>query len=214
MKHSFVSLVILAVGGCSMAVGQDATMAGKLNSTDAQFVRDAMASGRHEIQMSQMALKQSTNPQVMSLAQRLISDHTAASKRLEQIAGSAAPAPESVPATIADIQSDIENRKKDSSAPQNGNSAEQPARPAVAQSTAPASAATDDHSHVDGRMETMRGADFDKAWAKQMVENHKAAIAKFEMEEKEAMNADLRAFITSTLPTLRDHLSQAQALDK
>ena len=60
----------------------------------------------------------------------------------------------------------------------------------------------------------MQGAEFDKAWAKQMVANHKAGIAKFEAEQKDAQNADLQNFVSMTLPTLREHLSQAQALDK
>ena len=227
MKHSFLSLAIFSLAGASLAIGQDAKMNGKMNPTDAQFVRDVMASGHHEIETAQVALKRSNDPQVKSLAQRLVNDHTAAGNKLEEIAKAnglltatsateirrddirsgqkqtadnhstitapAVPATSSVqtekngnavPATTTDIQTDIKNRN---------------AIPTTAADT-----------HTD----LLQGAEFDKAWAKQMVEDHKEAISKFEMEEKQAQNSELRSFVTMTLPTLREHLAQAQVLDK
>ena len=61
MKHSFFSFAIFALAGASIAIGQDAHVSGKLNSTDAQFIRDVMASGHHEVEMGQLALKRSND---------------------------------------------------------------------------------------------------------------------------------------------------------
>lgn len=218
MKYSFSLLAIWVLVG-SLAVGQDAKMNGNLNASDEQFVREAISSGHHEVEMGQMALKQSTDPQVKSLAQRLIKDHTAAGKKLEEFLSSSIPtqssAPSTVPATKADIQTDVNNRNDvlltESTHPSADSGQANMARGNGMPST---SAATDHPQQMGGAMEAMRGTDFDKVWAKQMVVDHQTAIAKFETEEKEAKDANLRNFVTMTLPTLREHLSQAQALDK
>jgi putative membrane protein len=66
----------------------------------------------------------------------------------------------------------------------------------------------------DSDLTSLNGTEFDKAYVKKMVDAHQMAIAKFESAEKDATNPDLKKFISSTLPTLREHLKQAQSLDK
>jgi putative membrane protein len=47
----------------------------------------------------------------------------------------------------------------------------------------------------------------------QMVEDHKAAVELFEnAADDEKFDLDLRAYAKRTLPTLRDHLKQAQTI--
>jgi putative membrane protein len=58
----------------------------------------------------------------------------------------------------------------------------------------------------------MQGADFDKAYAKQMVSDHEEAVALFQKEASAGSDADLKAFAQKTLPTLQEHLKMAQAL--
>jgi len=65
----------------------------------------------------------------------------------------------------------------------------------------------------DSDLMAAKGADFDKIFAAKAVEDHQKDIAKFEAAEKDATNPDLKSFISSTLPTLRDHLQQAQSLN-
>jgi putative membrane protein len=180
MKHSFLALAIFALAGTALAFAQDGKSTPKLDSGESQFVRDVQASGHNEIEMAQLALKRTTDPDVKAYAQRLVNDHTAAGKKLEEVAKT-----NGLLLTDAKAESrkDVDTR-------------------------------TDNSRHVDSHIETMQGPAFDKAWAKQMVEDHKAAIAKFEAEQKDAKNADLRSFVSTTLPTLREHLAQAQALDK
>jgi putative membrane protein len=67
---------------------------------------------------------------------------------------------------------------------------------------------------VDTHLAGLKGPEFDKAFVKMMVENHQSGIAKYEAMEKEASNPDLKAYVSSTLPTLREHLKQAQSLAK
>jgi len=231
MKHSVLSFAIFALAGTSLAAGQDAKMNGKLNPTDAQFVRDAMASGHHEIEMAQVALKRSNDPQVKSLAQRLVNDHTAAGNKLEDIAKAnglltATPATET---RREDIRSDEKQSAENHGTDNHGTTT--PAAPATSsdqtakKGNAVPATTTDLQTDIKNRnaipttaadthTDLLQGAEFDKAWAKQMVQDHKDAISKFEMEEKQAQNSELRSFVSMTLPTLREHLAQAQALDK
>jgi len=68
-------------------------------------------------------------------------------------------------------------------------------------------------SSSDSDLMAAKGADFDKLFASKAIEDHQKDIAKFEAAEKDATNPDLKSFISSTLPTLRDHLQQAQSLN-
>jgi putative membrane protein len=56
------------------------------------------------------------------------------------------------------------------------------------------------------------GADFDRAYSKAMVKDHKEAVALFKSEAASGKNADLKAFAQTTLPTLESHLKMAESL--
>ncbi len=62
------------------------------------------------------------------------------------------------------------------------------------------------------RLSKLRGADFDRAYLKEMVEDHRHDIPKFEAMAKNGKDADLRAFAIKTLPTLREHYEMALEL--
>jgi putative membrane protein len=56
------------------------------------------------------------------------------------------------------------------------------------------------------------GDAFDKAYAKDMVNDHEKDVAEFEEAQKEVKNADLKQFIDSTLPVLKEHLDLAKKM--
>jgi len=58
------------------------------------------------------------------------------------------------------------------------------------------------------------GKDFDKAYLKMMVSDHKKVIKSFEDESKNCSDADIRAFADNTLHTLRHHLDEAEKCEK
>lgn len=58
------------------------------------------------------------------------------------------------------------------------------------------------------------GGDFDKEFVKNAVKDHKKDIKEFEKAAKDVKDPDLKAFAEKTLPVLRDHLAQAEALEK
>jgi len=62
------------------------------------------------------------------------------------------------------------------------------------------------------RLSTLQGAQFDAEFANFMAQGHDKAIKMLEQAQSTVQNAQLRTFITSTLPTLRAHLQVAQSL--
>jgi putative membrane protein len=56
------------------------------------------------------------------------------------------------------------------------------------------------------------GADFDKEFAKMMVDDHQKTIELFEKEASSGSDPDVKSWASKTLPTLRSHLTEAQAL--
>ena len=66
------------------------------------------------------------------------------------------------------------------------------------------------HRQLRDRLAKLTGADFDRAYANEMVKDHKKDVADFKREAKGAKDPDLKAWAGKTLPTLEDHLKAAQ----
>ena len=56
----------------------------------------------------------------------------------------------------------------------------------------------------------LSGAEFDRAYMKHMVEDHKEDVALFEKEAKDGKDAKVKAFAEKALPTLKEHLKLAE----
>src|SRR6185369_6906861 len=71
----------------------------------------------------------------------------------------------------------------------------------------------DEKQHKDMmKLQAMTGADFDRAYSKMMLSDHKKDVSEFEKQSTRATDPDLKAFAAKTLPTLQQHLQLAQAL--
>lgn len=66
------------------------------------------------------------------------------------------------------------------------------------------------HKATHERLAKLSGAAFDKAYMADMVADHVQDVAAFKKESTAAKDPDLKAFVTTTLPTLEDHLKQAR----
>jgi putative membrane protein len=76
----------------------------------------------------------------------------------------------------------------------------------------PTMAATEaDKKAAIEKLMALQGSAFDTAYIDSQVTAHKDAVALFEAESKDGKNTDLKAFAAKTLPTLRDHLKEAEA---
>ena len=72
----------------------------------------------------------------------------------------------------------------------------------------------DQHQSTLDRLGKLSGDEFDKAYANQMVTDHKMAVSAFEKASQSAKDSDLKSFASKTLPTLQSHLEHAQGLIK
>ena len=77
--------------------------------------------------------------------------------------------------------------------------------------TLPDSVSADEKKAMDD-LSKKSGKDFDKAYVDLMVDDHKKDVKEFEDATKDLKDADIRAFATKTLPTLRTHLEHINAI--
>ena len=63
-----------------------------------------------------------------------------------------------------------------------------------------------------GRLEKLSGEEFDRAYMRDMVKDHKADVAEFARESQSSKDPAVKNFARQTLPTLRQHLKQAEKL--
>lgn len=63
------------------------------------------------------------------------------------------------------------------------------------------------------KLSALPGADFDKAFMKQMVKDQAAAVKLFQRQADKSADADVKAFAAKTLPTLQGHLQLAPTIN-
>jgi putative membrane protein len=68
------------------------------------------------------------------------------------------------------------------------------------------------HAAMVQKFQRLTGAQFDREYTKQMVQDHRKAVALFQKEAANGTDAEMKAFASSTLPTLNAHLSMAQSM--
>ena len=65
---------------------------------------------------------------------------------------------------------------------------------------------------LSDKLSKLNGAEFDKEYVKAMLEAHQKDVTAFEAVSKTATDADVKAFATKTLPTLKTHLEMIKSL--
>ncbi|MFL6256692.1 MAG: DUF4142 domain-containing protein [Pyrinomonadaceae bacterium] len=63
------------------------------------------------------------------------------------------------------------------------------------------------------KLSALSGEKFDKEYVKMMVKDHKKDVGEFQKEASGGMDADIKTFAASTLPTLREHLQMIQRIN-
>jgi putative membrane protein len=62
------------------------------------------------------------------------------------------------------------------------------------------------------KLQSLQGAEFDRAYSQEMVQTHQEAVKLFEAAASSAPETDVQAYAQSQLPMLRKHLRMAQSL--
>ncbi len=151
-------------------VGQgDAEHKAAVSSTDAEFMKKAASDGQAEIELADVALKQTQNAEVKAFATKIKSDHMKAATELKRLA---------------------ETKKVSVSAK-----------------------AMDEATAAKDRLSRLSGSAFDRAYAQAMVTDHQKAVDLF-TAASQSTDPEVKAFASTTLPVLKEHLQHAQDLQK
>jgi len=70
------------------------------------------------------------------------------------------------------------------------------------------------HRDLIDKLSKLSGKEFDREFAKHMVDGHRDAIDLFRKEAESTMNQSLKTFASNTLPTLQDHLNMAESINR
>ncbi|HEX8561501.1 MAG TPA: DUF4142 domain-containing protein [Flavobacterium sp.] len=73
---------------------------------------------------------------------------------------------------------------------------------------------TEDGMEAYNKLGEKKGEDFNEAYIDMMVDNHERAVTKFENNIDRTKDADIKAWATKTLGTLRMHLEHTRALQE
>jgi putative membrane protein len=140
----------------------------KQAARDSKFVKEALMGGMFEVQAGQLALRNGSAPEVHTLAQHIVDDHTRAGEKLRAIAQ----------------QKGMTNLPDQLDA---------------------------DHQKELDRLQKLSGAEFDRKYAAMMISDHKKDIKAFEHEAAHGSDPQVKQLAADTTPTLKGHLSMAEA---
>ena len=68
------------------------------------------------------------------------------------------------------------------------------------------------HQAAAAKLARLTGAEFDRAYLKQMVKDHQEAVSLYQRQSTRGTMPDLKAFAADTLPALQEHLSMARSM--
>jgi putative membrane protein len=77
----------------------------------------------------------------------------------------------------------------------------------------PSGLTSKDQRAID-RLAKLRGGAFDRAYARNMVEDHEKDLADFQREANNGKNDDMKAFAAQIMPMIQEHLNQAREMLK
>ena len=147
------------------------------------FRHKAMASDGFEIASSKLALKNSQNSRVRSFARLMIRDHTKTTEYLLQGSGM----------TEAEVDKKI--------------------APGPDGKFVPNDLVDQAHADTLNKLAGEKSKDFDSDFASGQLSGHKDAVSMFEDYAKSGDDKSLKDWAKETLPTLKMHLSRAEALN-
>jgi putative membrane protein len=194
-----------------------------------QFVRSVYHSGINEIRLGNLAKQQAQSQEVKQFADKIVQDHTKANNELRRIAqqknisldtdvASTATTNPADPSTARDRigAPGATPTPANPSAPRDSIAAPGTPRGAGAVDTArgartPGAWKAHDQQVYD-RLAALSGKPFEDAFTTHMFQSHTKSVAKFEKASSDLEDAELKQFVESTLPVLKEHLAMAQRL--
>jgi len=205
MRLLTITTVLLFVAPCAGALAAQASTPGGLS--DDIVLRQIHRTNLEEIRMGQLAQRNGSSAQVKQYGAQLVRDHKAADQKVVALA-------RQLRIALPQEQGQMSRGPARDSVSRPGymgrrDTTADPTTADYSQSSAQRDEAPDPQGE---RLRSLRGAAFDTAFANAMVEGHTKAISLLELAQGQAQHEELRSLVASTLPTLREHLQNAQSL--
>lgn len=200
---------------------------------DRRFIEKAAMSGLKEVRLARLATERAGHPEVRDYAQMLLTEHQQANATLATLARhrgidvpgegvstrtAATPAGTTVVATressagTASQPRTVVGGQSGVQAPAGGTAS---SRAGQASGSGPDSARDEALQSIEAeaaKLGEKTGAEFDRAYVRGMIKDHKEAIGLFEAASERKGDAEVSDFAAKTLPKLRAHLSRAESL--
>lgn len=172
--------------------------------TAQQFAAEANKANQEEVALGKLALEKSRNPDVINFAHHMVRDHSKSDAKLVAIANQEGI---TLPQTNYFASAGWPYTNNAGVANYKG------AAPAGAEAlTTTPMAETNGISADAARLQGLSGAEFDRAYATEMVNDHQQDVQKFQTASQTVNDQRLRDYAQNTLPTLQEHLRMAQDL--
>ena len=71
-----------------------------------------------------------------------------------------------------------------------------------------------DAQSMADRIQKLRGTELDRAYIRDMVEDHEKDVRSFQQEAQSGQNPQMKEFAQDVLPVLQQHLAEAQDLQQ
>jgi len=187
-----------------------------------KFIRHVSHSWMSEIRLGNLAKQQAQSQEVKQFGDKIVQDHTKANSELRRIAQqkninldadvTAATTPN--PAAPGTPRDRI-GAAGTTPTPATPSTPRDSVAPGTVRSAGPIDTAAARKAYdqqVYDRLASLSGKGFDDAFTTHMVQSHTRAVAKFEKASNDLEAGELKQFVESTLPALREHLAMAQKL--
>jgi putative membrane protein len=222
----FINVIAIAAvisAGCSNSTAHDAdnrrasSASGAMSSSDQMFADQATASGEREVEHANIAQANASSAAVKEYATRLLADHRAANQQLSALlanknlaTGSRQP---------RDDRGSIGSKDDATTATKTGG--QRTGSPSATGTTgASGTVATTgeardrERAGLTSPWMNASGAGFDEGYVAEQIKMHQEAIALFEQQSNAGTDPELKAFAAMQLPILREHLRQAEVLQR
>jgi putative membrane protein len=203
------TLVLLAITSTCAA---QTTTGSTASITPEHFIQQAAIGGIKEVATGNIAQQKSQDAKIKAYGMMMTTDHSQANQELMALAKS-----KNIQLPQVDTTGTQSGTTSTGKAGNTGNDA----ATTTSNQSMNASMQTDNDSlkvmkpedvkMAVQQLNALQGKDFDVAYAKMMVDDHKNAIALFE-KGTQAADPDVKAFAAKHLPTLKSHLTHIKAI--
>jgi putative membrane protein len=182
-----------------------------------KFIRSVYHGWTGEIRLGNLAKQQAQSQEVKQFAEKIVQDHTKANSKLKSLALQKNISLDTDLTSAATTSPAYPNPKVGAGAAPAPATPNAPPRDSIATPGTPLGGGkpgawkAHDQQTYD-RLAGLSGKPFDDAFMTHMVQGHTRSVAKFEKASSDLEDGELKQFVESTLPVLKDHLAMAQRL--